>query len=151
LPRTGTQGPCRTYCCTLITMCTTVMAARLVRRCVVPFCFVSLRRSRAAGIMALERKIMGHRTGPRIMCRAAVSSPMDSEVFFFVVSLFHFTLLRCVRVFSEETGKTRRKEGGVSGEGQLNGGGLVISMPSSNRRSDNENRISIFLFRVVNM
>lgn len=44
---------------------------------------------------------------------------MDSaEVF-----LFHF-MLRCVRVFGEETGKTRRK-GGVFGEEQLNGGCLV--------------------------
>jgi hypothetical protein len=44
---------------------------------------------------------------------------------FFFVSLFHFMLLRCVRVFGEETGKTRRKEGRCFGEGQLNDVGLV--------------------------
>lgn len=63
---------------------------------------------------------------------------MDSaEVF-----LFHF-MLRCVRVFGEETGKTRRK-GGVFGEEQLNGG--LFSKLSN--RSDNENRISFFFFEL---
>lgn len=68
---------------------------------------------------------------------------MDPEGFFFVVSLFHFMLLRCVRVFGEETGKTRRKEGGASGRGRW--------MSKHVSKVSTMKTVSLFLFfRVVN-
>ncbi len=73
---------------------------------VVPFCFVSLRRSRAAGIMDLEQKITGHRTG--FVLYYVERRCLLPWIFRFFVS-FHDFILHCVRVFGEEAGKTWRK------------------------------------------
>ena len=79
--------------------------------------------------MDIERKI---RTGPVLFVERRCLLPCILKGFFFRF-LFHFTLLRCIRVFVRRGNGKDLEEGGRSfGEGQLNGGGLV-SMSNSEK------------------